>query len=147
MGWIELAREAFSAIPTGDVNRFPPMSLIKCRRLRRVVDLALGKRIGFEVRIEDLRNNHDCVAARYAKACAQVVRAGSLRKAMPARKLTDLYVNPPQERVGMRERHRFDDIVGQGCRHANAVLNLHPPAPAPLAAAAKRGPAPRPLTA
>ncbi len=45
-----------------------------------------------------------------------------------ARKLTDLYFNPPLERVGMLQWDKFDDIVRQGHAHAVAVLESLPPA-------------------
>jgi NTE family protein len=38
------------------------------------------------------------------------------------RKLTDVYFNPPLERVGMLQWDRFDDIVQQG--HAHAVEKI-----------------------
>ena len=40
-----------------------------------------------------------------------------------ARKLTDLYFNPPLERVGMLQWDRFDHIVQQGQAHAKEVLD------------------------
>lgn len=39
------------------------------------------------------------------------------------RKLTDLYFNPPLERVGMLQWDRFDDIVKQGYAHAVETLD------------------------
>ena len=39
------------------------------------------------------------------------------------RKLTDLYFNPPLERVGMLQWDRFDEIVQQGHAHGVAVLD------------------------
>jgi NTE family protein len=46
----------------------------------------------------------------------------SLSRHEEARRQTDLYFNPPLERVGMLQWHRFDDIVEQGYRHACEVL-------------------------
>jgi NTE family protein len=43
------------------------------------------------------------------------------------RKLTDLYFNPPLERVGMLQWNRFDDIVAQGHAHAAEILDRLPP--------------------
>jgi NTE family protein len=40
-----------------------------------------------------------------------------------SRRLTDLYFNPPLERVGMLQWERFDDIVAQGHAHGVNVLN------------------------
>jgi NTE family protein len=47
----------------------------------------------------------------------------SASRAPHARKLTDLYFNPPLERVGMLEWTKFDEIVRQGHAHAGVVLD------------------------
>lgn len=47
------------------------------------------------------------------------------------RKLTDFYLNPPLDRVGMLQWNEFDDIVRQG--HAHAVKTLDALAPHDLA--------------
>jgi NTE family protein len=39
------------------------------------------------------------------------------------RKLTDVYMNPPLQRVGMLQWNRFDQIVEQGYAHACEVLD------------------------
>ncbi|MFO1312785.1 MAG: patatin-like phospholipase family protein [Burkholderiales bacterium] len=43
------------------------------------------------------------------------------------RKLTDVYFNPPLERVGMLQWDRFDDIVQQGHAHAVETIDGLPP--------------------
>ena len=43
------------------------------------------------------------------------------------RRLTDLYFNPPLERVGMLQWNRFDEIVQQGHAHAVQVLDALAP--------------------
>jgi NTE family protein len=43
------------------------------------------------------------------------------------RRLTDLYINPPLERVGLLQWERFDDIVAQGHAHAIEILDRLPP--------------------
>ncbi|MDP1899828.1 MAG: cyclic nucleotide-binding domain-containing protein [Rubrivivax sp.] len=48
-----------------------------------------------------------------------------------ARRLTDLYFNPPLERVGMLQWEKFDDIVAQGHAHGVAVLAALPEAAPP----------------
>jgi NTE family protein len=56
-----------------------------------------------------------------------------------SQKLTDLYFNPPLERVGMLQWEKFDAIVEQGYAHGNDVLStlgedgLKPFAPLPAA--------------
>jgi NTE family protein len=44
-----------------------------------------------------------------------------------ARKLCDLYFNPPLERVGMLQWDKFDSIVRQGHAHGAGVLAALPP--------------------
>ncbi|MDP3820195.1 MAG: patatin-like phospholipase family protein [Burkholderiales bacterium] len=46
----------------------------------------------------------------------------SLSRQKQARALTDLYFNPPLERVGMLDWKRFDQVVRQGHEHALQVL-------------------------
>ncbi|MFO1316507.1 MAG: hypothetical protein U1F58_12965 [Burkholderiales bacterium] len=59
----------------------------------------------------------------------------SMSRQYEARRMTDLYFNPPLERVGMLEWSRFDEIVEQGYAHARDVLRGHG-GPADAAAAA-----------
>ena len=40
-----------------------------------------------------------------------------------ARQLTDVYLNPPLESVGLLQWKRFDEIVGMGYSHACEVLD------------------------
>ncbi|MBC7430452.1 MAG: patatin-like phospholipase family protein [Rubritepida sp.] len=52
----------------------------------------------------------------------------SVSRQRQSRKLTDVYMNPPLERVGMLQWNRFDQIVEQGYAHACEVLDgLHSP--------------------
>jgi NTE family protein len=50
----------------------------------------------------------------------------SLSRREQARKLTDLYFNPPLHRVGMLDWKRFDSVVRQGYAHAKEVLGGRP---------------------
>ncbi|MDN3923111.1 patatin-like phospholipase family protein [Roseateles violae] len=220
------ARRAFSSNPTGDFNLLPMLSLIKGRRLRRIVKQGLEELTGQDdAQVEDLWKSYYCVATNYSKASEQIVRSGSLRNAILAsiaipgalpplisdgdllcdggtfnnfpvdvmrstrgigrvigvdlsfrkprriehaevpgtwallrdrlrprkqrryklpslaaylmnvtilystsrqrevRKLTDVYMNPPLDRVGMLQWNRFDQIVQQGYEHACQVLD------------------------
>ena len=78
------ARAAFRTNPTGDFNLLPLMSLIKGRRLRHILDEAVGRLVGFPAQIEDLWKNYYCVATNYSRASEQVVRRGSLVKSLLA---------------------------------------------------------------
>jgi NTE family protein len=221
----QVARKSFSKNPTGDFNLLPMLSLIKGRRLRRVIDGAIDELLGFHPDIEDLWKNYYCVASNYSQARESLIRRGNLGKALRAsvaipgalppvvhdgdllcdggtfnnfpvdvmqhmrgvgtvigvdlgshkarrfdsdevpgtwallrdrmrprgrrrygfpsltaylmnvqvlystsrqsgkRRMTDLYFNPPLERVGMLQWEKFDEIVQQGHMHAVAVLD------------------------
>jgi NTE family protein len=47
----------------------------------------------------------------------------SMSRQRHAQALTDLYFNPPLDRVGLLEWKRFDQIVEQGYAHAVEVLS------------------------
>lgn len=218
-------RKAFAGGPTGDFNLIPMLSLIKGRRLRRIVGNALHELSGTDTQIEDLWKSYYCVATNYSQASEQVLKRGPLLDAMlasiaipgalpplihdgdllcdggtfnnfpvdvmrglrgvgkvigvdlsfkrlrrmdhadvpgtwallrdrlrprakrryrlpslatylmnvtilystsrqrQARKLTDIYMNPPLDRVGMLQWKRFDEIEQQGYEHACLVLD------------------------
>ncbi|MGA0612029.1 patatin-like phospholipase family protein [Caldimonas sp. KR1-144] len=224
-----LAKRAFSDNPTGDFNVLPMLSLIKGRRMRRLLETAVRELLGFDADVEDLWKNYYCVASNYSQASEHRIRRGNLAKAVraslsipgalppvihdgdllcdggtfnnfpvdamldepgvgsvigvdlefrkprriehaeppgvwtllrdrlrprpkrrykfpslmaylmnvtilysssrqrAARKLTDLYFNPPLERVGMLQWDRFDTIVAQGHAHAVQVLDALAP--------------------
>lgn len=226
------ARKAFAINPTGDFNLIPLLSLIKGRRLNRVVTQALTELAGFLADVEDLWKGYFCVATNYSKASEQVLRQGPLLQSMlaslaipgalppvirdgellcdggtfnnfpvdvmrgmrgvgrvigvdlsfrklrlieheevpgtwallrdrlrprsrqryrrmpslagylmnvtilyslsrqrQAKALTDVYFNPPLDRVGMLQWNRFDQIVEQGYQHACQVLDAAAPLP------------------
>lgn len=79
-----VARKSFSINPTGDFNLLPLVSLIKGRRLRRVIDTALTELLGFHPDIEDLWKNYYCIASNYSQARESLIRRGSLGKALRA---------------------------------------------------------------
>lgn len=81
---IDIARRSFSTNPTGDFNLLPLLSLIKGRRLRRVIHRALKELFGFEPDIEDLWKNYYCVASNYSQASESLIRHGNLGRAMRA---------------------------------------------------------------
>ncbi|MCX2862062.1 patatin-like phospholipase family protein [Paucibacter sp. PLA-PC-4] len=54
----------------------------------------------------------------------------SVSRQRQARKLTDVYMNPPLDRVGMLQWKRFEHIVAQGYAHACEVLDGTAPVPA-----------------
>lgn len=229
------ARAEFGRNPTGDFSLLPLISLIKGRRLRRIVERAVADNIGEGAGIEDLWKRFFCVATNFSRASEMVLQRGDLLKSllastaipgalppvimdgellcdggtfnnfpvdvmrglrgvgkvigvdlnaskprrieheeMPsgwamlldrlrprasrryrlpslpvllinstilyslsrqreARTLTDLYFNPPLDRVGMLDWKRFDQVVRQGYEHALQVLGGRAPPPPPAA--------------
>jgi len=51
----------------------------------------------------------------------------SVSRQRQSRKLTDVYMNPPLDRVGMLQWNRFEQIVQQGYAHACEVLDAKEP--------------------
>ena len=228
-----VARTEFGRGPTGDYALLPLISLIKGRRLRRILRRAVGESVGEGAGIEDLWKNFYCIATNFSKAGEVVLRHGdlvrsllastaipgalppvvmdgdllcdggtfnnfpadvmrrmrgvgtvigvdlnpvkarrieveempsgwsllldrlrprkrrryrlpslpvllinstvlySLSRQRQARALTDLYFNPPLDRVGMLDWTRFDQVVKQGYEHAQQVLDAPAGTPPP----------------
>lgn len=224
----QLAREAFARQPTADWTLLPLVSLIKGRRLRRVIEDAVSTHVGAGAGLEDLWKGCFCIASNLSRARAERLERGDLVQsllassaipgalppvlrdgellcdggtfdnfpveamrrrrgigtvigvdlsratprpialdAMPgpwallrdrlrpkharryrvpglavilmnatvlvsqsrreqARALTDLYFNPPLERVGMLDWGRFEQVLQQGYEHAREVLAQTP---------------------
>jgi NTE family protein len=78
------ARQAFSVNPTGDYSFIPLLSLIKGRRLRRLLESAVRDVAGFDANVEDMWKNYYCVASNYSQASECVIQHGNLVKAMLA---------------------------------------------------------------
>jgi len=87
------ARRAFGQNPTGDFNWLPLLSLIKGRRLRRIIERALHELLGGQPKAagaapqagaEDLWKNFYAVATNYSQASEQLLRHGPLLHALMA---------------------------------------------------------------
>ena len=52
----------------------------------------------------------------------------SMSRQRQSQQLTDLYFNPPMDRVGMLQWNRFEQIVQQGYAHGTDVLAKLDPA-------------------
>ena len=76
------ARAAFARNPTGDFTFLPLLSLIKGRRLRRIVKRAVAEMVGADAGIEDLWKGFFCVASNFSKASETVHRRGDLARAV-----------------------------------------------------------------
>jgi NTE family protein len=81
---LDIARRAFSVNPTGDFNLVPMMSLIRGRRLRRVIETASQELLGRQADVEDLWKNCYCVASNYSQATEHVIFHGGAVKSMMA---------------------------------------------------------------
>ena len=53
----------------------------------------------------------------------QVTILYSMSRQRQSQQLTDLYFNPPLDRVGMLQWNRFEQIVQQGYAHGTQVLD------------------------
>jgi NTE family protein len=81
---LPIARAAFADKPTGDFNLLPLISLIRGRRMRRILQVALAQIFGHPADIEDTWKNYFCVASNYTKACEQVISQGPLTQSLLA---------------------------------------------------------------
>ena len=79
-----IARAAFADKPTGDFNLLPLISLIRGRRMRRILRVALEKVFGHAADIEDAWKNYFCVASNYTEAREQVISQGPLTQSILA---------------------------------------------------------------
>ncbi|MBU6260830.1 MAG: patatin-like phospholipase family protein [Burkholderiales bacterium] len=126
----------------GTFNNFPVDVMRGARGIGRVigVDLSSGKgrRIeldampsGWAMLLDRLRPRH---SRRYhlpgpVSLLINATILYSRSRQRHARGLTDLYFNPPLERVGMLDWKRYDQVVRQGYEHALEVLGRRAPAP------------------
>lgn len=79
-----IARAAFADKPTGDFNLLPLISLIRGRRMRRILQVALEQVFGHPADIEDAWKNYFCVASNYTEAREQVISQGPLAQSILA---------------------------------------------------------------
>lgn len=80
----EQVGRAFALNPTGDPNWLPLLSLLKGRRLKRVIGRALDKMLGFDADIEDLWKGYYCVASNFTQAREERLVRGNLARALRA---------------------------------------------------------------
>ncbi len=81
---LPVARRAFGVNPTGDFNPVPMLSLIRGRRLKRVIETATRELLGFDADVEDLWKNCYCVSSNYTQTREQVLASGGLTRALMA---------------------------------------------------------------
>jgi NTE family protein len=78
------ARHAFAQKPTSDFNWLPLLSLIKGRRLRRLLDRGIGGLLGEHAALEDLWKNAYVVATNFSQAEEEVITHGPIGRALLA---------------------------------------------------------------
>ncbi|MEO7940074.1 MAG: patatin-like phospholipase family protein [Burkholderiaceae bacterium] len=81
---IAAARAAFRGNPTGDYNLLPLMSLIRGKRLRRTIDLAVVTSQGQHIDIADLWKGYFCMTSNYSASREAVHARGPLAKSIRA---------------------------------------------------------------
>jgi NTE family protein len=81
---VGVLRRAFAINPTGDINLVPVISLIRGRRLRRIVSQAAFSLLGGPAAIEDLWKGFFCVATNFTQQREQVLDRGDLVTALLA---------------------------------------------------------------
>jgi NTE family protein len=75
---IERARAAFGDNPTSDISPLPLLSLIQGRKLKRIIDRAVGDVMGPGADISDTWRTFFCVATNFSKARELVLTRGHL---------------------------------------------------------------------
>lgn len=80
----DLARRAFALNPTSDLNPLPVISVIRGRRLQRVLTDAVQELLGAHASIEELWKPCFCIATNYTHAREERLRSGPLLDALRA---------------------------------------------------------------
>ena len=125
----------------GTFNNFP-VDVMRARRgVGRVIGVDLGARRPQRIEHDEVPGPWSLLRDRLRPRKSRRYRFPSLvaylmnvtvmystSRQRQARKLCDLYFNPPLPRVGMLQWSSFDSIVEQGYRHAVEVLDKAPPA-------------------
>ncbi len=132
----------------GTFNNFPVDVMRGMRGVRRVIGVDLSFRKPRRIEHEELPGTWALLRDRLRPRSRRRYRLPTLAadlmnvtilystsRERQARRLTDLYLNPPLERVGMLDWSRFDHIVEQGYQYARQTLAE--PGAAPQAAQPK----------
>lgn len=77
-------RSAFEAGPTGDYNPWPWLSVLRGRRLQRVITAGVNQLCGFDADAEDLWKGFFGVSTNYSQAREQVLQRGPLARLLRA---------------------------------------------------------------
>ncbi len=124
----------------GTFNNFPVDVMRRMRGVGTVIGVDLNARRPRPIDLEEIPGNWALLRDRlrpykkrryrFPSLVAYLMNVQilySMSRQQQAKKLTDLYFNPPLERVGMLQWEKFDDIVQQGYAHGIAVLDAQYP--------------------
>jgi NTE family protein len=124
----------------GTFNNFPVDVMRRMRGVGTVIGVDLNSRVPRALDIDEVPGNWALLRDRLRPYARRRYRLPSLMAYLMnvqilystsrqphARKLTDVYFNPPLERVGMMQWDKFDDIVKQGHAHSVAALDAMAP--------------------
>jgi NTE family protein len=119
----------------GTFNNFPVDVMREMRGVGRVIGVDLGIRNPHRLEFDEVPGSWTLLADRLRPRRRRRYRLPSLVSYLlnitilysmsrqdEARRLTDLYFNPPLHKVGLLQWERFDSIVRQGEEHAAQVL-------------------------
>lgn len=81
---IAIARDAFRQNPTGDYALPPMLSLIKGRRVRRLIEHSLQRLVGGPADIVDLWKGFFCIASNYSQGREMRLQQGDLGQSLRA---------------------------------------------------------------
>ena len=125
----------------GTFNNFPVDVMRRCWGVGRVIGVDLSFAKPHRVEHDDMPGTWALLRDRLRPRAQRRYRLPSLAvylmnvtalystsRSREVRKLTDVYLNPPLNRVGMLQWDRFDEIVQQGYAHACEVLDEPPQA-------------------
>ena len=120
----------------GTFNNFPVDVMRNMRGVGRVIGVDLSFRKPRRIEHDDVPGSWALLRDRFRAKAKRRFRLPSLASYLmnvtvlystsrqrSAQKLTDLYFNPPLDRVGMLEWNKFDQIVQQGHAHGVEVLD------------------------
>jgi NTE family protein len=120
----------------GSFNNFPVDVMRGIRGVGKVIGVDLSYRRARRIDLDEVPGTWSLLLDRFRPRKIRRYRFPSLvaylmnvtlmysnSRQRQARKLIDLYFNPPLDRVGLLQWNRFDHIVAQGLVHGRAVLS------------------------
>jgi NTE family protein len=136
-----VARDGDLLCDGGTFNNFPVDAMREMRGVGTVIGVDLGVRNPRRLEFDDVPGSWTLLMDKLRPRSKRRFRLPSLisyllnvtilysiSRQEEARRLTDLYFNPPLHNVGLLQWARFDSIVRQGEQHAAEVLGALEPA-------------------